>query len=262
MSFSVISENCIRDSCLSVSIEGQKVRIVWSKSLRKGGFESVYSSSDSNCRVDDSCRFDSSISRTKSLIRQYSACNDWDYFCTFTINPALWDSFDLHDFYKSFGQYIQNVNKRRTDGFKLLYMLIPEQHKSGAWHFHGLMVNIPQDQLTINNNGYLDWVNLRDKFGFCSLSPIRDHEAISLYVQKYITKETLKTELPKGARFILASHGLKKAKVHRRYWGLAFNAVKSNLGEFDYKNDNCAILTCPLESLSDIDKVLDSLFLE
>lgn len=258
----MLSEQCIRDTCLTVTREGDVLRVVWSKSLRIKGFEPVeesFTSPDSSLSSAFDDRFYSSISRTRSLVRQYAACNDWDYFCTFTINPALFDSFDLSGFYKSFGQYIQNVNKRRKDSGRLLYMLIPEHHKSGAWHFHGLMVGIPEHFLSINSNGFLDWPVLRDKFGFCSFSPVRDHKAIALYMTKYITKDIFDLDLKKGARILLCSHGLKKGTLLARVYGVSFKALKSKLCDFDFQNEYCAILTCDASESKKLERILAEL---
>ena len=241
-----VSESCVRDTLLTVSKEGGCYRVSWSSSARKNGFVESDNTFRKKSRkhFDKLCsRSDSSIVRTRSIVRQYARCNEWDYFVTFTINPSLWDSFDLRTFYKSFSSYFNNLNYRRKDCKKLIYVLIPEQHKSGAWHFHGLMSGIPESHLEYNKNGYLDYPKLRDKFGFCSLSPIRDHEAVALYITKYITKDALQSDIPRGYRFILASHGLKKAKKLRQVYGLSFNILKKYLGDFDYKTDDFAVLT-------------------
>lgn len=246
-----VSESLIRNSCMSISKEGEYLRVVWSKSIPIKGFEKVGEEKD--CKEKSDGRFESSIARTRSTVRQYARCNEWNYFVTLTISPDKWDRFDLKEFYKSFGKYLSNINQRRKDGKKLLYMLIPEQHKNGAWHFHGLMKDIPENVMGVNLNGYTDWPALREKYGFCSFSPIRDHEAVSLYITKYITKEALKTELPKGYKFILASNGLKKAKPLRKIYGVAINLCKG-IFEFDYVSEdgNTAIYTIkPTKDIED-----------
>lgn len=243
---SAVSESLVRNSCLSVSKEGENLRVVWSKSIPLKGFEKVGADEKKETESNDG-RFDSSISRTRSVVRQYAFCNEWDYFVTLTISPNMWDRFDLKEFYKSFGKYLSNINQRRKDGQKLLYMLIPEQHKNGAWHFHGLMKNIPPEKMGVNKNGYTDWPEVSKKYGYCSFSPIRDHEAVSLYITKYITKDALKTELPKGYKFVLASNGLKKAKKLRKFYGVAMNSALSVIGAQEWswvsEDGNTAIFT-------------------
>lgn len=155
-----VSQEIVRSSCLSVSKEGEYYRVVWSKSIPQSGWElcnECVTENKNKNTVENNSRFESSISRTKSLVRQYARCNDWDYFVTLTISPENWDRFDLKEFYKSFGKYLNNKNNRRKDGEKLVYMLIPEQHKNGAWHFHGLMKGIPKEDMGVNKNGYWDW---------------------------------------------------------------------------------------------------------
>lgn len=253
-----VGEYCVRDSCLSVSKEGDFLRVVWTRTSLKPGFEKVDKKKNKE-KGNGNARLEESLARTRSIVRQYARCNSWDYFVTLTINPELWDRFDLRTFYKSMSKYFNNLNQRRKDNDKLLYMLIPEQHKDGAWHFHGLMKGIPKEQVIVNENGYLDWPELKKRYGFCSLSPIRDHEAVSLYITKYVTKDALKTELPKGYRFIVASTGLKKGKKLRIIYGVALNALKDFI-KFDYisKDDDIAILTIkPSKALED--KFLDDL---
>lgn len=218
-----VSENFVRNSCLSVSREGDSIRLVWSLSCKKKGFENVASDLVKKSSSIDSVRLNESICRTRSLVRQYCLCNDWDYFCTFTISPDKWDRFDLKTFYKSFSKYINNINNRRNDDGKLLYLLIPEQHKNGAWHFHGLMTGIPSHFLVINENGFLDWPLLKTRFGFCSLSPVRDHIAVAYYITKYISKDMFVTPLPSHSRILLCSHGLKRATSLLRLYGFPKN---------------------------------------
>lgn len=240
-----VGEYCVRDTCLSVTREGDFLRVTWTRSSFISGYEK--SKKDKEVKYDyegDFAKSSSSLSRTRSIVREYCRCNSWEYFCTFTINPEKFDRFDLSGFYKSFSKYINNLNSRRKDNEKLLYMLVPEQHDNGAWHFHGLMTGIPDDQLQVNENGYLDWPKLRNKFGFCSLSPVKDHEAVTKYIQKYVTKSMLLTQVPKNYRFVLASTGLKKGIKIRKLYGLALDALKDYI-KFDYisKEGDCAILT-------------------
>lgn len=242
-----VGEYCVRDTCLSVTKEGDFIRVTWTKSAFVSGYEKANKKKDIKFDYEgDFAKSDSSLARTRSIVREYARCNNWEYFCTFTISPDKFDRFDLSGFYKSFSKYINNLNSRRQDNAKLLYMLIPEQHENGSWHFHGLMTGIPDDQLQVNENGYLDWPKLRNKFGFCSLSPVRDHEAVIKYIQKYITKDFLKTEIQRNYRFVLASTGLKKGIKLRKIYGLALDKLK-NYVKFDYISKEGDIAICTIK---------------
>lgn len=156
-------------------------------------------------------RFEQSISRTRSTIFELAMCNDFTHFCTFTIDPEKRDSYDLRGLHKALAQFIRDQNRTRSLVNRIRYLIIPEQHQSGAWHFHGLIAGLTKADLTINGNGYLDWSAYRKRFGFFSCEKIKSHEACSKYVTKYITKDVA-TDIKReaGAHLYYASQGLKR----------------------------------------------------
>ncbi|NLZ55007.1 MAG: hypothetical protein GX892_18040, partial [Thermoanaerobacteraceae bacterium] len=86
-----------------------------------------------------------SISRSRSTIFEYSMCNEFEYFVTLTLDKKKYDRYDLDAYIKDLGQYIRNL--RRKYKADIQYLLIPELHKDGAWHLHGLIKNLPSDDL-------------------------------------------------------------------------------------------------------------------
>lgn len=164
-------------------------------------------------------KMDAAISRAKSVIYQVAVCNDWDYFCTFTIDQTKFDRYDFRAFYKSFAQWIRDYRKQY--GCKIEYIFVPEQHKDGAWHLHGLLRGIPSAHLStfirgihprkLVQGGYLNWGRAGSKFGFCSLDPIRDPVKVAGYVTKYITKDLLEANTRFGAHLYFCSIGLRRA---------------------------------------------------
>lgn len=148
------------------------------------------------------------IIRARTTVQDLILCNDFQYFCTFTVSPEKYDRYDLKTIYKAFAKFIQNYN--RLCDTKVSYIIIPEHHKNGAWHFHGVMSGIRQKDLTINQNGYLDWTSYSKRFGYMSLSPIRSLEKVSSYIQKYITKDLSNTVTQLGGHTFYASKGLKR----------------------------------------------------
>lgn len=115
---------------------------------------------------------------------------------------------DLKTYMKDLGKFINNYHTHHKS--KIDYELIPEHHKDGAWHMHGLLHGILPKHLITNENGYLDFPMYSKKFGYCSLSPVRDHEAVSKYITKYITKDLANRSL--GERLYYCSKGLNKPK--------------------------------------------------
>jgi hypothetical protein len=183
-------------------------------------------------REEDNERLAQSISRTKSRIFEIAHCNEFQYFCTLTMNSEKRDRFDLNGFVKDFGQFVRDLNKKRVEGQKIEYLLIPEEHKNGAWHFHGLLRGFQKGELKRNEYGYLNWNEYSEKFGFFSCSKVKKKENACRYITKYITKDMLKTSIPNGAHLFYCSQGLKrKTKV------VNLSLDEPPYKDFDYEND-------------------------
>lgn len=155
-------------------------------------------------------RFSNSLSRARSTVFEIALCNDFKYFCTFTLDKEKIDRFDLDGFRKKFTQYIRDLNKNRPENEKIRYLLIPEQHGDGAWHMHGLLMGLTESELTLNGNGYLDWNGYRKRFGFFSVSPIDNSVACAKYITKYIGKDFDNVSREKCQHLFFASKGLKR----------------------------------------------------
>lgn len=197
-------------------------------------------------------KLDNHIVRARSKIFEYVACNDFDYFITLTLNKEKYDRYDLREFIKDLGQFIRDYRKKyKVD---IQYLLIPEPHKDGAWHMHGVIKGIPGSHLIINKNGYLDWTGYSDKFGWCSIDPIRSREAISKYMTKYASKAlvaSLKREKEKKLYYV--TRGLKTAEKVKE------GTLTSDQLEritFDYENDY--IKAMDLNALQHL-KIIDQL---
>lgn len=145
------------------------------------------------------------------------------------------DRYDLGGFVKDFGQFIRDQNKKRVADNRLQYLIIPEQHKNGAWHFHGFMKGLLKSDLVRNEYGYLDWPEYSKRFGFMSLDEVKSREAACRYVTKYVTKDIAKTSIPAGAHLYYCSQGLKRKEVILKLCGDEPPFV------FDYENEYCKI---------------------
>lgn len=188
-------------------------------------------------------RLAASISRTRAAVYELAACNPWEYFSTWTLaDDRGFDRYDLSPWYKDFSQWIRN--QRRITGAPLAYLVVPECHKDGAWHLHGLWYGMPMDKLReLRLTDFLpyrlldklkdgrklySWTAYERKYGWCTLEPIRDRDRCASYIAKYITKafaaapasaEGEKEQmfsvasLPPGAKLYYASHGLKRAQL-------------------------------------------------
>lgn len=159
-------------------------------------------------------KLDSNLCRARSAIREYGLCNPWEYFVTLTLDSQKQDRYSLRTFVRDLGVWIGNYNKKF--GCKLKYLLIPEQHKDGAWHMHGFFHDVSPDSIVVNSHGYFDMPYYRERFGFISLSRIRDNQKCASYITKYVTKSTGEG-IDKDKHLYYHSRGLERAEILGEY---------------------------------------------
>lgn len=187
---------------------GIKSRITVFKALRNSGIE-VDRKHKYRGQQHDS-KLQNNISRAKSKIFEYAYCNPWSYFVTLTIDNSKYRRDDLGMYYKAFSQWLRDYRKKYD--LHLSYVFIPELHKDGkSWHMHGLLHGLPVEHLTVNSNGYYDWLPYREKFGFISIDFIRDQARTASYITKYISKDLSKCITECNAKMYYCSRGLKTA---------------------------------------------------
>lgn len=133
----------------------------------------------------------SSLNRTRSALYMYARQCDWEYFITLTYSPDKIDSrYDFSLCMKKAHKWINNCKNRKAR--ELLYLLVPEQHKDGAWHIHGLLCNTTGLTFTDSGKRYDGKIvyNLDDwKLGFSTATEVADTCKVSNYITKYITKD-------------------------------------------------------------------------
>ena len=193
-------------------------------------------------------RFSNSISRSKSRVFELAMCNEFKYFCTFTQDEKLRDRFDLKEFRKDFAQLVRNINRCRTEDNKIKYLLIPEQHKDGAWHMHGLLQGLTAEDLrpfSLNERlpyrirkqlkncvKIYDWTRYRRAFGYFTCTEIESGTACAKYITKYISKDLQKSVRESGEHLFFASQGLKSREEIIKNC-----ADKCPITEWDFEND-------------------------
>lgn len=163
-------------------------------------------------------KLENNLSRSRNKVFEYAYCNDWDYFVTMTLDKTKYDRYDLGAWKKDFSHWLRNY-KRKT-GSKIEYLFIPERHKDGAWHIHGLLSGLPEDRLSqfpkgtpLFGSSYLNWQDYADKYGFCSVGKVGNYEAVSKYITKYITKDMARLNNELNAHLYYCSQGLKTSEV-------------------------------------------------
>lgn len=185
-------------------------------------------------QVNDT-KLDSNFSRARNMVLQYALCNPWDYFFTGTLDPEKWQRNNLDAFMTDFAQKIRDWRKDYGVTFQVL--LIPEHHKDGAWHVHGLIRGLPRWCLygfywiplhdfgmnapfpkKLCNGNFLYWADFMDRYGFCSLAPIKDPIATAFYISKYVSKDLSRRAGDKGKHLYFHSRPLKKAEKASDIW--------------------------------------------
>ena len=240
--------------------------------VRVAGYESekksLYDVENKYSRNKNEEKLDNSISRSKSKIYEYALCNDFQYFVTLTLDKEKMDRSDINEYIKKLGQYIRNIKKIRGEEIK--YILIPERHKDGKnWHMHGLMKglqdlrrynineNIPQKmkdkiiKYREENLNLYEWVGYSKKFGFNCIEPIRNKEACSRYITKYINKN-LDTDMgitEKNKKKYYCSRGLRTAKNIKK------GIIQTQKIEYDYENEYCKIKWLDMCQADEIEKL-------
>lgn len=76
-----------------------------------------------------------SMRRARAKLRRLALANEFRYFVTLTLDPAKIDRYDGAAVTRALGRWADNMVRRHG----LRYILVPEQHKDGAFHFHGFM---------------------------------------------------------------------------------------------------------------------------
>ena len=144
-----------------------------------------------------------SLNRSKNKIFYYARSNDWTdgYFCTLTFDPKIYNS---HDF-----KVVSDLVRKFTDSLRyygLYALFVPEKHKSGAYHLHGLCSKDLKPLLVDSGHRHNDHIiyNLPLwRYGFSNITKVTNTLAVEKYVTKYTTKELLNDTLFQHRYFVL-----------------------------------------------------------
>lgn len=203
-------------------------KVVLMKSCRLPGFEeSGMIQTGKRNSAGNTAKLEASISRTKSRVTELALCNPWEYFVTLTLDKEKYNRHDLPTFKKHLSKFLNNLRFRY--GWNIKYLLIPEQHKDGAWHMHGLFMGIPSSELaTFSLHDHLpmkvlhmlsagrkimNWFRYARSFGYVTCEPIRNLEATAKYITKYITKDLVSSQVGLNKKLYLCSQGLNRAET-------------------------------------------------
>lgn len=154
----------------------------------------------------------SSMGRTINAVFQKARANDWDWFLTFTFNPDIVDSMDYQSVVKKLSKWLNNAKTLCPD---MGYIIVPEKHKSGRYHFHGLFRRcdelgfIQSGKKTVT--GDIIYNVGKYKFGWTTATRIKDQTRVTKYIAKYISKDLVQVAFNK--RRYWASRNLKEPEI-------------------------------------------------
>lgn len=174
---------------------------------------------------DNLHKCDSSFSRARRIVLDLCLSNNFSQFFTGTLSAEKVNRFDLHAVYKKFSQFLRDQRKKYNSSIP--YVIIPEQHKNGAWHFHGLL-SLPDTALSsfdryvpskLLDRAFYNWKDYQKTFGYCALSDIRDPVACAFYITKYVSKDMCNRADDLGGHLYFASQGLNRSTLTGSFYG-------------------------------------------
>lgn len=148
-------------------------------------------------------------SRAVRKVYDLARSNSFDWFVTLTFDGAKVDRYDYDscaDSIKLFTDILRHNGNR--------WIIVPEQHKDGAYHFHGLVSGelsvseaiSPKTGKPIRDKHGRQVYNVGNyKFGNTTATRISDPVRTATYLTKYLTKEM---HVPKGRKRYWASRKL------------------------------------------------------
>jgi len=152
-------------------------------------------------------------------IKGYAFSNNFRWFVTLTFNPEKVDSSDYETAKATLLKWCRWLRDRHK---RFDYLMIPELHKSGAVHFHGLLGDIPArfEEATNPKTGEplirrgRKVYNLADwEYGFSDCEEIESPEKAASYITKYVTSALLTNKEMYGKKRYFNSQGLARPAV-------------------------------------------------
>lgn len=152
-------------------------------------------------------------------IKGYALSNNFRWFVTLTFNPEKVDSFEYETAKATLLKWCRSMRDRYG---QFDYLIIPELHKSGAVHFHGLMGDIPARFVEAANpktgkpiirHGRQVYNLTEWGYGFSDCEEIESPERAASYITKYVTTALLTDKKMYNKKRYFNSQGLAKPAV-------------------------------------------------
>lgn len=154
-----------------------------------------------------------SVKRAKEKIFDIAMCNTFTHFITWTLDKEQIDRYDPAVVSKKLKKYLDNLVQRKN----LRYLVIPEHHKDGAIHMHGLISGDLKmvDSKRKTDDGKIIYNMPEWTLGWSTAIELDgEQENIAKYMTKYITKDFRKIF---GSFYYAGGHGLIRKPEIRVY---------------------------------------------
>lgn len=129
-----------------------------------------------------------SCNRTKKAVYDIARSDNWEWFVTFTFNGEKVARYDYESCVKKLSYWLNNMRKKYPE---MKYIVVPEQHEDGAFHFHGLFKNVDgfvfDGHYDKKGRKVYNWISYN--WGWTTATIIDDYRKASSYLCKYITKD-------------------------------------------------------------------------
>jgi len=152
-------------------------------------------------------------------IKGYAFSNRFRWFVTLTFNPEKVDSSDYETAKSTLLKWCRRMRDRHR---QFDYLMIPELHRSGAVHFHGLLGDIPAHFVEAVNpktgkkvvrHGRQVYNLTEWEYGFSDCEEIESQERAASYITKYVTSALLTDKKMYNKKRYFNSQGLAKPAV-------------------------------------------------
>lgn len=198
-----------------------------------------------------------SVRRARSAIFNICMLNTFTHFFTWTFDQKIVDRYDDEAVKKKVLYFLNNSVKRKN----LVYLSVPERHKDGAIHFHGLMKGNYKfvDSGTVATKERKKPVTLKTakRLGLTVIGPVYNiadwrngwstaielydrRESVSKYIAKYVTKESEKIY---GKFYFAGGHGLIR-KPETLYLDVDFDKVPGMVYSVEGVNRSFRYMEC------------------
>ena len=179
-----------------------------------------------------------SNNRAKQKIYELARSNDWEYFITLTFKE---DRYDYDLLTERLRNWINRTKKNYAPDMK--YIFVPELHKDGALHFHGIIANI--GNLPLVDSGHKDKGNIIYnidcyKMGFTTATKVLDSGRVASYMTKYITKDLM--SYSKGKKKYWASKNCNRPNITE------YHITNEEIEEFVLRNMDCVTFSKTIDN--------------